>query len=168
MQASGYRLIPLRARGGLVVAETKVDAEDFERFNDRRWYLDGRGYVRRTTSQNGRRRALLLHREILGLTDPRIKADHINRDRLDNRRANLRTVTDAGNAQNRATRFANNTSGYKGVSWDKRVQKWYAHGRLNGRMYALGRYADIEEAARVAAEWRALHHPYSEEARNAS
>ncbi len=83
--------------------------------------------------------------------------DHINGDRHDNRIANLREATRAQNLLNKGKR-ANNTSGYKGVTWNKRRQKWVAQIARGGEHYGLGYFASAEEAyaAYVAAAAR-LH-----------
>lgn len=72
--------------------------------------------------------------------------DHINGDGLDNRRANLRPATASQNHFNQRLR-SNNTSGFKGVSLDKRYDKWAAHIRADGRRRSLGLYADPADAA---------------------
>src|SRR5690348_9287785 len=64
-----------------------------------------------------------LHRWIMN--DPEgLVVDHINNDTLDNRKMNLRVVTIQQNSQNRAGVSSNNTSGYRGVRYDKRSKKW--------------------------------------------
>lgn len=79
--------------------------------------------------------------------------DHINRDRDDNRIANLRDTTRSVNLQN-CTINKTNTSGVKGVSWDKRRQKWQAWVKINTAQKFLGYFKIIEEAkaAREKAE----------------
>jgi hypothetical protein len=71
--------------------------------------------------------------------------DHINGDRHDNRIANLREATRAQNLLNKGPR-ASNTSGYKGVTWSKRRQKWMAQIGHGGRNFGLGYYQTAEEA----------------------
>lgn len=75
---------------------------------------------------------------------PRV-IDHINRDRTDNRIINLRDVTPKQNAEN-SKHYKNNTSGYKGVMWDKRYQKWVAIVNHNGRRVFAGRFRDVYDA----------------------
>ena len=84
---------------------------------------------------------------------PEDQIDHINRDRADNRIANLREVTNKQNQQN-ASKRSDNTSGYPGVSWYKLDSKWAAKIRHNQKLIHLGCYNAIEEAvaARKAAE----------------
>jgi hypothetical protein len=104
-----------------------------------------------------------MHRLILGLPvgDPRL-GDHINRNRLDNRRSNLRIVDRAGNGQNVGSR-AGSTSSFRGVSWDSRNRKWSAQCMLRQKLYHLGRYTSEIEAARAAAAFRAEHMPFAVE-----
>ncbi len=84
---------------------------------------------------------------------PKDQIDHINRNRSDNRIANLRDVSTKQNMQN-AGKYSSNTSGHPGVSWDKRYSKWRAYIAHNYKLIHLGYFTDIEEAlaARKAAE----------------
>jgi hypothetical protein len=72
--------------------------------------------------------------------------DHINGVKADNRLCNLREVTKSQNARNVGISWAN-TSGFKGVSWDKRSRRWQALIRAEGRLKKLGTFATREEAA---------------------
>lgn len=76
---------------------------------------------------------------------PTHEVDHKNRDPLDNRWCNLREATRAQNAHNKA-KYSNNRSGYKGVSWSTREQKWCAKIRINGIGTHLGYFNDPKEA----------------------
>lgn len=71
--------------------------------------------------------------------------DHINGDATDNRIVNLRVATQAQNSANQGKQ-CRNTSGYKGVYWDKRRSKWMAQIGVQGRYKYLGRYDTAEEA----------------------
>jgi len=84
--------------------------------------------------------------------------DHINHKKSDNRICNLRDVTNAQNHQNRA-RHTKSASGYVGVTWHKRDERWLAHIEVNGRRHHLGYFKDLDAAveARKAAE--RVHHP---------
>lgn len=159
MHDAEYIAIPLRDRRGEVIAHALVDLEDAAQA-EHRWYSD-QGYATRRRPRNEGR--FYLHREILGLAqdDPR-HGDHINRDRLDNRRANLRIATMAQNRQNRGANQGS-TSKWRGVSWCKFHGKWKAHVNLNGRPRHLGYFTDEEQAAAVASAFRAEHMPYSVE-----
>lgn len=72
--------------------------------------------------------------------------DHINRNRLDNRRENLRYASAEESMRNRG-RFRNNTSGYKGVHWNKASQNWLASIRAGGKQLHLGCFLTPLDAA---------------------
>lgn len=155
----GAVLIPLRARNGSIRAYAIVDAADADWVNRYRWALSG-GYAFRTTQVDGRKRTLWLHREILGLTSgDGLSGDHKNRDRLDNRRSNLRPIPRPSNSQNKGVR-PGSSSRYRGVSWDASRRKWVAQVN-NGRHVYLGRFDDEIEAARAARQGRARLLPYA-------
>lgn len=73
------------------------------------------------------------------------QVDHIDNDSLNNRRENLRLATASQNQWN-SKRPVNNTSGYKGVQWDKRLRKWYAKCQKEHRQYCAGWFTTREEA----------------------
>jgi hypothetical protein len=82
-------------------------------------------YAKRGFKCGGRQHSLLIHRVILE-APAGVEVDHINGNGLDNRRSNLRLATKSQNMQNmRLSRI--NTSGFKGVCWDKDRGKWRAH-----------------------------------------
>jgi len=152
--------LPLRDRHGSVRAHAVVDAADYEWASRWRWWLTNWGYAKRDERIGGRRRAILLHRELLGLAPgDGLEGDHINGDRLDNRRSNLRVVTRAGNQQNRHYGFG--ASSYRGVSWHKPSGRWRAGAQLGGKQRHLGLFILEEDAAAAAAAFRAEHMPYS-------
>lgn len=125
---------------------TLVDDRDYERLSKHDWYYGFRGYAMRSKRMpNGRRKTVSMHREILGV-GPDQEVDHINGDKLDNRRSNLRTVSKSANLHNRS---AYGPSKVKGVSWDKRKKKWRAEIGKNGRRFWLG-YHDTKAAANAA------------------
>lgn len=83
---------------------------------------------------------LLAHGEL-----PSSEIDHINGDRKDNRLCNLRLATRQQQQFNRKTP-KNNTSGAKGVCWDRIAKKWRALITRNGRNHFLGHFVQIEDA----------------------
>jgi hypothetical protein len=157
--------IQLYARDGSVRAHVLVDDEDYAWLSQWRWTLLPSGYAYRRTRRGPSAGVIYMHRQILGLVrgDGRV-GDHVNGDRLDNRRANLRVVTRRGNAQNCLSTIGS-TSRFRGVSWNTARQKWIAQAWINGRQTNLGSYDSEEEAAAVAAEARRVHMPYSRDAR---
>jgi hypothetical protein len=88
-----------------------------------------------------------MHREVCAVADDE-QVDHINRCKLDNRRANLRAATNRQNLGNMGL-LRSNTSGFRGVSWRKRRQKWEASISVDGRNIFLGHFTDKAEAARA-------------------
>lgn len=83
--------------------------------------------------------------------------DHVDRNRANNAWRNLRLSTMKQNRENTGTQ-ANNTSGFRGVSWFRPSGKWWARIGHNGRRVSLGHYSDLISAvaARMAAE-RAMY-----------
>jgi hypothetical protein len=76
---------------------------------------------------------------------PEGNLDHINRNKADNRIANLRNATYEQNAQNRE-KNCRNTSGYKGVTWHKRDQRWQAAITIKRKVIHLGYYQNPLDA----------------------
>jgi hypothetical protein len=154
--------IPLRGRDGRARAYTLVDMADYERATDRRWSLYPTGYAATRVRLDGRYYTTQLARYLLGLTrGDGLEADHINGDKLDNRRANLRVCTAAENRQNVPP--AGGSSRHRGVSFNRGY--WMAQCRVDGKTKTLGRFDTEEEAARVAADARAEHMPFAVETR---
>lgn len=85
---------------------------------------------------------------------PDVEIDHQDRDRKNNRWNNLRLATRRQNAAN-AKLPVTNTSGYKGVSWNRKLKKWFVTIRQEGKSVYLGRFsspADAAQAYRDAAQ----------------
>ena len=157
--------LPLHSKSGKVVAYALIDAADDEWLSQWRWYRDDvRGYVVRQEGGRKNRRKVYLHRQILGLKrgDPRM-GEHRNRNRFDNRRANLRIATrgDLDNKQN-LDPYSTNTSGYRGVT--RSGNGWVAQCTLNYKHHYLGYYRTPEDADAAARAFRAEHMPFSEDA----
>lgn len=160
MSSRASLVIPLRRRDGSISACSIVDASA-TRIADVRWRLNPNGYAARKGPRNT---SIYLHREVLGLRKgDGLEVDHINGDRLDNRRANLRVATAAQNQQNVPS--YEGTSSYRGVHWDSRVRAWRASATLAGRKYELGCFASELAAAETASAFRAEHMPFSNESR---
>ena len=131
--------IPLK--GGLVAL---VSDEDYQALSKHRWY-NSSGYARRY--DKAQKKMVLMHREILGVTDPNICIDHKNRNKVDNRRENLRIATHSQNLQNAGKRSGKCTSKYKGVSYSAPTKKWMAAISFRKKRVILGFYEDEIEAA---------------------
>jgi hypothetical protein len=123
--------------------------------------LDSQGYLQIGIDQ----RRLKAHRLawlLVNSVDPGdLRIDHINGNPSDNRISNLRLATQSQNLCNRGKQ-RNNTSGYKGVSWEKASQKWQAHIKRNGRQVNLGRFDTPDEAhAAYVAAAEKLHEDFA-------
>ena len=125
------------------------DIEDWERFNGHYWFMNDAGYAVCETMKTG---TLRFHKLVTGTT-AEVIIDHINRNKLDNRKCNLRIATASVNAINRGLQ-SNNTTGYKGVYFDKRRRVRKAWVKVSGKLITLGSYPKKEEAiaARQAGE----------------
>ena len=137
----------LKNREGKVAA-TIIDTGDYDKVKRHRWYLSKGGYAMSGT------KILPLAAAILGVeTNRNSVVDHINRNKLDNRRGNLRVVSKSENSFNSKQR-TDNKSGHRGVSWDKERNKWKAQICINGKVIPIGRFDTVEEAnaARINAE----------------
>jgi hypothetical protein len=121
-----------------------IDYEDWLKYSSINWSLSN-GYLVNDTGRNETRKVTALHRLILG--DPQgYVVDHINGDKLDNRKYNLRICTEQQNRHNSAGQ-KNSKSGYKGVSWHSGKNKWESSIRVDNKLLFLGNFLNIEEAA---------------------
>jgi HNH endonuclease/AP2 domain len=127
--------------------EAVIDAADASLVEGWNWIAvvqSRRVYAARTDRADNQRRDIRMHRVLMGEPDG-FDVDHINGDGLDNRRANLRIATRAENLRNQRLSLRN-TSGFKGVCWDKDKGKWRAQIKLNWGNHYLGLYTTPEEA----------------------
>jgi hypothetical protein len=124
-----------------------IDPQDASLLGTYVWHVQN-GYVSRRLHRDGCSTTVYLHRLILGIQGKE-KTDHINGDKLDNRRANLRGVTQAQNQQNRKGPPKNSTTGVRGVSRTA-YGRYRAAVRVNGKQIWLGSFPTLEEAAEAA------------------
>jgi hypothetical protein len=119
-----------------------IDDEDFDKVRFCKWMIKGgiRGYTIRRTIDG-----IALTNFILDYTG-NLTIDHIDRDIFNNQKSNLREANLGQQGQNKKV-YANNTSGYKGVSFIKRTNKYSAHIRINKKLKHLGYFNTAEEAA---------------------
>lgn len=94
-----------------------VDYEDYTGLIRNRWCISDTGYAKRGTKSKGKTTIHYMHRQIMDY--PKGSVDHINGDKLDNRKSNLRVVDQSVNGHNRKGLNKNNTSGYRGIWYDK-------------------------------------------------
>lgn len=128
-----------------------VDDGDFDRVNAFEWraWKHKLGYFYAIHSNFDGKQSRLMHRFILGITNPKIKVDHINGDTLDNRRQNIRLATQSQNGMNRTRKQMNNKTGFRGVYLEKKRNKFRAEISINGKGKYVGIFNTAEEAAKA-------------------
>lgn len=142
-----YKRIPL-TKGHYAIVDTK----DFGALSRFKWCAKWNEHTKSFYATRGKWDAekkktitVRMHREILR-TPKGLFTDHINGDSLDNRRENFRVVTTSQNKANAKKRL-DNTSGYKGVTKEKK-NRWRAQIGHKGVLHYLGTFPTKEEAAR--------------------
>lgn len=123
-----------------------VDNDDYEKLLPWKWTFSG-GYAYRVKTVQGKSKKVWLHRFIAN-TPEGLYTDHINGNRLDCRKENLRICTYAQNNKNASIR-KDNKSGYRGVYWEKGVKKWRAVINADAKRICLGFYESAKEAAKA-------------------
>lgn len=130
-----------------------LDEEDFKLYGNVSWQLNSVGYARRTMCCKINKcgyKTVLMHRLIMKTEDPKVKIDHINGNKLDNRKENLRFCTLSQNQFNR-NKKKNSRSKFKGIYFDKRPgykhRPWCAEISINGKKIFLGYFKTEKEAA---------------------
>lgn len=139
---------------------TMVDDEDFDFLNQWKWYPALLGYahraypyvVRNSRPHEGKKRLIRMHTEILK-TPKGFHGDHINGNRFDNRRSNLRVCLPIENWKN-VSKFSHRlgkplSSKYKGVDFRKDCKLYRAGIASDGVRYHIGYYKTPEEAAKA-------------------
>lgn len=152
--------IPLRNKAGEVVASAIVDDDDHDRIVAKgRWYRDSRGYAVHAFRDNGETTSIKMHRFILGYQRGDPEVDHRDRNKLNNRKTNLRSATRGQNAQNHPG--FGGSSIHRGVHWNTKRKRWIVIHTLDGKKIYLGQFMTEEAAAEAAREWRKIWMPYS-------
>jgi hypothetical protein len=128
-----------------------VDDDDYERLSQFKWHARKREktyYAMRSLPiGNGKYLRVRMHRDILNVSED-TQIDHIDRNGLNNQKSNLRPCDHAENQWNTDAPITN-TSGVKGVSWDKTNRKWLVQLHCRNKKIHLGRHPDKEEAVKI-------------------
>jgi len=138
-----------------------VDDEDFEYLNRWKWHINTKGYaVRKVYIGSGHKNRVgknfYIH-TLVNKTPDNMQTDHINRNKLDNRKVNLRTVDNQKNHFNMPL-FKNNKSGYAGVCWFKRDGNWHAQITLNYKKIHLGYFNNLVDAVAARKDAERKYH----------
>lgn len=131
-----------------------VDNEDFEWLNSYKWHYGASGYaIRKQWLKEDKRYITIWMHRLINDTPQGYETDHVDRNKLNNQRDNLRSATRSQNAFNVGLR-PNNTSGHIGVSWNKQKHKWDSYIWKDSKKVNLGRYPTLGGAvkARIAGE----------------
>ena len=127
------------------VAEFLFDLDDLPIIKGRdSWYCDKDGYLVSSYFYCGVRRFVRFHRLVMH-AKPGQFVDHINKNKADNRKENLRCCQRSENDRNRSL-YITNTSGVSGVFFDRQREKWVASITYNSKKVYLGRYDAKEDA----------------------
>lgn len=126
---------------------TLVDDADYDWLSKFTWYENYKSKASYAVTSVGGK-LIPMHQMLMPNPPTGLTPDHKDRDGLNNQRENLRWATDSQQNINRRT-YANNTSGYRGVSFDKKRKLWQAYIREDGVMKGLGRFRTRDMAARA-------------------
>ncbi len=127
-----------------------VDDADYEWLNQWKWYAFWNGskwYSARNERVNFKKKMIYLHRFIINAPSG-IEVDHVDGDGLNCTRENMRLCTSQQNKYNIGIK-SDNTSGYKGVTWNANRSKWQAQIKHGKQYKYLGLFDDLKEAARA-------------------
>jgi hypothetical protein len=121
---------------------TLVDDDIFDYLSKYKWSFNG-GYASKAGKKSGSR--IMMHRLIMDCPKG-MDIDHINLNKLDNQKRNLRICTRSENQAN-VKLVNNNTTGYKGVCFDKSNNNWCAYITKNYTRVNIGSFKSPEKAA---------------------
>ena len=140
-------IVPIR-RGDAVVAVSMIDDRDVDILLERTWRLHSAGYTCVWPTVDG---CELMHRRIMQAPD-HLEVDHINRDRLDNRRCNLRLVERSDQFANRGCHRSSSAFGFRGVC--KNGNAWRARLIRRGRVVVNKRFGNAADAVQAVRAYR--------------
>lgn len=124
-----------------------VDDIDFGALSKYSWHYNIHGYAKSRIKKDGIWKLYYLHRLVMDAKKGEY-VDHINSDKLDNRRCNLRICTNQQNASS-AKLGKNNITGFKGITWDKSMEKWKAKIMFNWKTIHIGAFDTKIDAAKA-------------------
>ena len=143
-----YNLYDLSGEYGIgYTSNTKepfyFDLEDYNLINKYSWSINKDGYIAAYIDKNNP--VCYIHRLVMQTNQ---KIDHINHNKSDNRKCNLREATSSQNGMNKEL-LSRNTSGVTGVDWMPSIKKWRARITVNGAEIHLGVFDEFEDAVKA-------------------
>lgn len=147
----GIGFIPLgeNAKQGYAL----VSADDVCKVEMNSWRLDSHGYAIKSIKENGKTKNISLHHVVYKKPDKGMVIDHINRNKLDNRRENLREVSYSLNSANRSRRkSAKENRPYPGVrrvknrKTGKMYDTWEVAIKFKGKFEYTGYFNNVDDA----------------------
>lgn len=140
-----YAEIILYNGENIEINRTQIDLEDVDKCINYKWSLNKLNYV--CCKHN--KTTIFLHRFLMDLShENKETIDHIDRNKLNNRKSNLRYCNQSQNNTNTKIR-KDNTSGFKGVYFNKEKQKWRAYIFINKKYKSLGYFDKLEDAVYI-------------------
>lgn len=129
-----------------------IDKEDYDKVKNYHWNNEKYSkYTFAKKQKNNKIQIIRIHRLIIGLEDENMQVDHINGNTLDNRKCNLRIVTQRQNSYNHKVR-KNNKYGVTGIHLIKSNNTWNARIVKNGKEISLGCYKNFDDAVKARKE----------------
>ena len=131
--------------------EFYFDLDDYTLIKEYCWCIDHEGYVSTNLWDDDKKKSIRMHRLIINVSGKKDEIDHINNNKKDNRKCNLRIVTRSQNGMNRGVQ-SNNKTGVTGVTFYEPYDKWNSQIALNGKHINLGYFSDFEDAVKARKE----------------
>ena len=146
-----YNTFHINYRTGVVTGKTEdgkefySDVSDIKIVEEYYWNINDKGYV--YTMDRKTHKKILMHRLIMNSPTDMV-IDHIDHNKINNCKSNLRICSQKDNSRNLLI-SKNNTSGITGVIWNNENNKWRARITVNGKLIHLGYFETLEEAAKA-------------------
>ena len=131
------------------------DTEDYDKIKEYRWSKSGKTHVQCSKWNGTKYVTLYIHRLIMDCPDGMV-VDHINGDKLDNRKCNLRVCTQQENSWN-ARISSRNKYGYKGVYFDARNNSYTARVNIGKKTHHIGSFKTLTDAINARLTWEMEH-----------
>lgn len=135
-----------------------IDDDDFWELAQWKWNIGGSGYAERTRRVGEQWHTMIIRMHCWIMRPPKkMEVDHINGNKLDNRRENLRVITSSQNKMNQGVR-KNNKLGVKGIYFHEKRKRFIAQIQANGKSFHLGYFVDLESAKAAYSKAVMEHH----------